>query len=222
MGDVLRVYRWKPTRVRRSGMNSPGRVATQPAPRVEWRHSSCIRIRTPIPKSGCGKLAESVTINALRLGNASRRSSWAGLLPRSRTAKEPPSVGPVRRHAGTSWIVTARLGGFHLSPPPSSTSRSVRRKSAYHSTHRFGIPRDKLVLNAMVFTKHLREGVRGFITCSIRIWKRPQVKVGGRYRMKAKPDRFHLMGSGDEGAFLQVISGPVSGSGGLGERIYCF
>ena len=36
----------------------------------------------------------------------------------------------------------------------------------------------------MVFTKHLREGVRrGFITCSVRIWKRPHVKVGGRYRM---------------------------------------
>ena len=37
----------------------------------------------------------------------------------------------------------------------------------------------------MVFTKRLREGVRGgFITCSVRIWKRPHVKVGGRYRME--------------------------------------
>lgn len=36
----------------------------------------------------------------------------------------------------------------------------------------------------MVFTKRLREGVRrGFITCSIRIWKHPHVKAGGRYRM---------------------------------------
>jgi hypothetical protein len=36
----------------------------------------------------------------------------------------------------------------------------------------------------MVFTKRLREGVRrGFITCSVRIWKRPHVKVGGRYRV---------------------------------------
>jgi len=36
----------------------------------------------------------------------------------------------------------------------------------------------------MVFTKRLREGVRrGFITCSVRIWKQPHVKVGGRYRM---------------------------------------
>jgi hypothetical protein len=37
----------------------------------------------------------------------------------------------------------------------------------------------------MVFTKRLREGVRrGFITCSVRIWKRPHVKVGGRYQME--------------------------------------
>ena len=36
----------------------------------------------------------------------------------------------------------------------------------------------------MVFTKRLREGVRrGFITCTVRIWKHPHVKVGGRYRM---------------------------------------
>ena len=36
----------------------------------------------------------------------------------------------------------------------------------------------------MVFTKRLREGVRGgHITCSVRIWSSPKVKVGGRYRM---------------------------------------
>ena len=36
----------------------------------------------------------------------------------------------------------------------------------------------------MVFAKHLREGVRrGRITCSVRIWTRPHVKVGGRYLM---------------------------------------
>lgn len=37
----------------------------------------------------------------------------------------------------------------------------------------------------MIFTKRLREGVRrGDITCSIRIWTRPHVKVGSRYRME--------------------------------------
>lgn len=36
----------------------------------------------------------------------------------------------------------------------------------------------------MVFAKRLREGIRrGRIRCSIRIWTRPHVKVGGRYRM---------------------------------------
>ena len=36
----------------------------------------------------------------------------------------------------------------------------------------------------MVFTKHLREGIRrGRIRCSVRIWTRPHVKVGSRYPM---------------------------------------
>ena len=37
----------------------------------------------------------------------------------------------------------------------------------------------------MIFTKRLRDGVRrGQITCSIRIWMRPHVKAGNRYRME--------------------------------------
>ncbi len=37
----------------------------------------------------------------------------------------------------------------------------------------------------MVFTKRLREGVRsGEITCSVRIWMRPHVIIGNRYRME--------------------------------------
>jgi hypothetical protein len=37
----------------------------------------------------------------------------------------------------------------------------------------------------MTFTKRLREGVRsGEITCSVRIWTRPHVIVGNRYRME--------------------------------------
>ena len=36
----------------------------------------------------------------------------------------------------------------------------------------------------MVFTKRLRESIRrGRIKCSIRVWLRPHVKVGGRYPM---------------------------------------
>jgi hypothetical protein len=36
----------------------------------------------------------------------------------------------------------------------------------------------------MVFTKRLREGIRrGRIRCSVRVWRRLHVKVGGRYQM---------------------------------------
>jgi hypothetical protein len=36
----------------------------------------------------------------------------------------------------------------------------------------------------MVFTKRLRDRIRsGRVRCSIRIWTRPHVKVGGRYPM---------------------------------------
>jgi len=36
----------------------------------------------------------------------------------------------------------------------------------------------------MLFAKRIREGVRrGRIRCSVRIWTRPHVKTGGRYRM---------------------------------------
>ncbi len=36
----------------------------------------------------------------------------------------------------------------------------------------------------MVFARHLRDSVRsGRIRCSVRIWTRPHVKAGGRYRM---------------------------------------
>ena len=36
----------------------------------------------------------------------------------------------------------------------------------------------------MTFTKRLREPItRGEVTCSVRIWQRPHVKVGGHYRV---------------------------------------
>jgi hypothetical protein len=36
----------------------------------------------------------------------------------------------------------------------------------------------------MMFAERLREGVmRGEITCSVRIWRQPHVKLGGRYRL---------------------------------------
>jgi hypothetical protein len=36
----------------------------------------------------------------------------------------------------------------------------------------------------MQFAEHLRDRVRaGEITCSVRIWKQPRVKIGGRYAL---------------------------------------
>jgi hypothetical protein len=36
----------------------------------------------------------------------------------------------------------------------------------------------------MLFAKRLREPImRGDITCSVRIWQAPRVKIGGRYRL---------------------------------------
>ena len=41
-----------------------------------------------------------------------------------------------------------------------------------------------MISPAMMFSKHLREGIRrGRIRCSVRIWTRPHVRVAGRYRM---------------------------------------
>jgi hypothetical protein len=38
----------------------------------------------------------------------------------------------------------------------------------------------------MTFTKRLREPImRGKITCSVRFWEKPHVKVGGRYALGA-------------------------------------
>lgn len=43
----------------------------------------------------------------------------------------------------------------------------------------------------MMFAKHLRDRVMlGEITCSVRIWQRPHVKVGGRYRLG--PGEIHV------------------------------
>jgi len=45
--------------------------------------------------------------------------------------------------------------------------------------------RQRLCSVPVVFTKRLREGVRrGRIRCSVRIWQRLHVKVGGRYPME--------------------------------------
>jgi hypothetical protein len=83
----------------------------------------------------------------------------------------------------------------------------------------------------MVFTKRLREGVRrGEITCSVRIWTRPHVRVGGRYRMEEgeiEIDSIKPIGLPDitgelarESGFLGVIDLLKIAKHGQGQNIY--
>jgi hypothetical protein len=83
----------------------------------------------------------------------------------------------------------------------------------------------------MVFTKRLREGVRlGKITCSVRIWTRPHVKVGVRYRMdegEIEVDSIEPIGLPDitgelarESGFLGIVDLLKVAKHGRGEKIY--
>ena len=83
----------------------------------------------------------------------------------------------------------------------------------------------------MIFTRRLREGVRrGDITCSVRIWTRPHVKVGNRYRMgegEIEVDSIEPIGLPDitpelarASGFLGVIDLLKVAKHGRGEKIY--
>ena len=92
-----------------------------------------------------------------------------------------------------------------------------------------GVARCKILF--MTFTKRLREGVRrGEITCSVRIWMRPHVKVGNRYRMEEgeiEVDSITPIGFPDitpelarESGFLGLIDLLKVAKHGKGENIY--
>jgi hypothetical protein len=83
----------------------------------------------------------------------------------------------------------------------------------------------------VVFTKRLREGVRtGKITCTIRIWTRPHVIVGNRYRMdegEIEIESITPIGLPDitpelarESGFLGVVDLLKVAKHGKGDRIY--
>src|SRR5258706_12275354 len=83
----------------------------------------------------------------------------------------------------------------------------------------------------MVFAKRLRDGVRrGEITCSVRIWTRPHVTVGRRYRMEEgeiEVDSITPIGFPDitpelalESGFLGVLDLLKVAKHGKGENIY--
>lgn len=83
----------------------------------------------------------------------------------------------------------------------------------------------------MVFTRRLREGIRrGDITCSVRIWSRLHVKVGGRYPMDEGAvvvDSIEPIGFPDitpelarESGFHGVVDLLKVAKHGSGDRIY--
>lgn len=83
----------------------------------------------------------------------------------------------------------------------------------------------------MMFAKRLREGVRrGEITCSVRIWLRPRVVVGNRYKMEEgeiEVDSIEPIGLPDitpqlakASGFLGVLDLLKVAKHGKGERIY--
>jgi hypothetical protein len=83
----------------------------------------------------------------------------------------------------------------------------------------------------MMFAKRLRDGVRrGEITCSVRIWTRPHVKVGGRYAMEEgeiEVDSIEPIGFPDitpelarESGFLGVLDLLKVAKHGQGDKIY--
>lgn len=83
----------------------------------------------------------------------------------------------------------------------------------------------------MIFTKRLREKIRrGEITCSVRIWTRPHVRVGGRYPMEEgaiEVDSIERIGFPDitpelarESGFLGVLDLLKVAKHGRGENIY--
>jgi hypothetical protein len=83
----------------------------------------------------------------------------------------------------------------------------------------------------MMFAKRLRDRVRrGEITCSVRIWIRPHVRVGGRYRMEEgeiEVDSIETIGFPDitpelarASGFLGVLDLLKTAKHGGGENIY--
>ena len=83
----------------------------------------------------------------------------------------------------------------------------------------------------MIFTKRLRERVRsGEITCSVRIWTRPHVKIGSRYPMEEgaiEIDSIEPIGFPDitpelarESGFLGVLDLLKIAKHGKGNNIY--
>ena len=63
-----------------------------------------------------------------------------------------------------------------------------------------------------MFTRRMRQGVRdGSITCSVRIWQRPHVKVGGIYPMEDG----HILVESIRQIALQDVTGELARRSGF-------
>src|SRR4029453_12449803 len=84
---------------------------------------------------------------------------------------------------------------------PFDSTISRRWRCDFVSSGRKGVPDEADA--RMVFTKRLRDGVRrGRIRCSVRVWMRPHVKVGGRYPM----DDGHIVVDSIEPITIEAIT----------------
>ena len=83
----------------------------------------------------------------------------------------------------------------------------------------------------MTFIKRLREPVmRGEVTCSVRIWQSPRVKLGGRYRLgdgAIEITGLHQIGMADitpqlarQSGFAGVVDLLKTAKHGPGEKVY--
>jgi hypothetical protein len=83
----------------------------------------------------------------------------------------------------------------------------------------------------MVFTRRLRDRIRsGEITCTVRVWMSPRVRVGGRYQMEEgeiEVDSIEPIGYPDitpelarESGFLGVLDLLKIAKHGRGENIF--
>ncbi|HTK79953.1 MAG TPA: hypothetical protein VL286_05890 [Rhizomicrobium sp.] len=84
---------------------------------------------------------------------------------------------------------------------------------------------------SLSFLKRLREPIaRGEITCTVRIWQRPQVKVGGRYVMEGgliRVTRMRQIAMGDitpelarRSGFAGIVDLLKTAKHGPGEKVY--
>src|SRR5688572_19684879 len=104
----------------------------------------------------------------------------------------------------------------HLMRPVYASSRMRLEDSeaepVLHARREEAQPRQRYDPRAMVFARELRERIRrGRITCSVRIWTRPHVRVGGSYPM----DEGHVVVDAIERIHLKDVTAALARESGF-------